>query len=875
MTNDAISALAEDNDGALWIGTADGLLSHRDHHFRLLTVADGLPHRKVWRLVASRAGGVWVQAGDGVTRLESGTFSAPWKINTPAWDANICSMHEGLDGALHIVTGEAWLALLPNGNEIRTNFLTRLPDPGRLSAGLLEANDDTMLAGTWRGLYRLKQGGWQSIGAEELAPCIVDFVHKDGAGQVWANTKPGGLRRWDGAHWTTIDLSERAAPPPVICMAEDREGGIWIGTGQGLFQLQTRKVQTYTSRDGLAGDNIWSVCEGSDGAIWVASGNGLSRLQDGHVTSLAAEEPRPESTDRCVWPSRNGGVWIAKQGWGVVEFRQSYSEPITPESSSERNTSALYEDRSGLLWLGTERGVTTLRDGHVIKRYSGEAGHPLRDVRCIFEDRAGSLWFGQQGHGLTRLRGGNFDVFTERDGLSNDRVWSIHEDADGALWLGTENGLTRFKDGRFFAFTRRHGLLENAVNWILEDDFGYFWLSGLRGIYRVKREQLEAVAAGRANIVECAAFGTADGMESSETNGESQPAGWKARDGRLWFPTIHGVVVIDPKSIQVSDVVPPVVIEQVQVDDEVIFGDGANWHGEVSPETRNAKKGERRASELADSGARRLAPGRARVVAFQYTANTFAEPKRARFRYQLSGHDANWREETTDRVVHYTNLRPGTYRFDVMAANNHGVWAPKPASFAFSLAPHFWQTWMFYALCAAGGVLLSLAAHLWRVKFLRRLERLERAEALQRERARLARDLHDDLGANLTGLALKLDVAQRQLRRDEAAATLSGLAPAARRLVDQLREVIWTVNPQCDTVENFAAFVAQDAEDFLADAGLSCRLDLPDTLPTTPLDSATRHHLLLVVKEALHNAVKHAAASEVTLGCALKRVSCA
>jgi signal transduction histidine kinase len=144
---------------------------------------------------------------------------------------------------------------------------------------------------------------------------------------------------------------------------------------------------------------------------------------------------------------------------------------------------------------------------------------------------------------------------------------------------------------------------------------------------------------------------------------------------------------------------------------------------------------------------------------------------------------------------------------------------------------------------------------------------LERAEALQRERARLARDLHDDLGANLTGLALKVDAAQRQLQHDGAGETpLLGLAPAARRLVDQLREVIWTVNPQCDTVENFAAFVAQDAEDFLAAAGVSCRLDLPDTLPATPLDSAVRHHLRLVVKEALHNAVKHAAASEVTLG---------
>lgn len=208
-------------------------------------------------------------------------------------------------------------------------------------------------------------------------------------------------------------------------------------------------------------------------------------------------------------------------------------------------------------------------------------------MRCILEDRAGTFWFGTQGQGLTRLRNGAFEVFTEREGLSNDHVWAMYEDADGTLWLGTENGLTRYRQGRFFSFAREQGLLENTINWILEDDYGSFWLSGLRGIYRVKREQLNAVAEGRVPSVQVATFTTADGMASNETNGEGQPAGWKARDGRLCFPTSCGLVVIGPQTVAVNESPPPVVIEQVKAEEEIIFGDGATRSNPKS-ETRNS-----------------------------------------------------------------------------------------------------------------------------------------------------------------------------------------------------------------------------------------------------------------------------------------------
>ena len=885
LVNDAINAVAEDTDGTLWIATADGLVSYRDHHFHRFTTADGLPDQKVWRLAAWRSGGVWLQAGNSVTRLERGKFSRVWEM--PFYqDTSIQALKEGADGWLHIITEHAWLTLSPNANELRTNQVAESSDRVWL-AGLPSKQSGSFWVGTQQGLQRWNRRGWETIEADELGQRPVDFIYEDRSTNLWVNTKPGGIFRQDRTRWAAIDLGDQGAPMSTTCMEEDREGNLWLGTEQGLVQLQRRRVRAYTMRDGLADDHVWSVCEGTDGTIWVGANRGLSGIQNGRVVPLEAGDVFLDHPNRCVWPAQRGGVLIAKSGLGVLEFRERLTQRVAASALPNPNIFALCEDRSGRLWVGTGNGVAVIEDHQVTASYTNWADKSGYDVRCILEDRAGAFWFGTQGQGLTRLRNGKFDVFTEREGLSNNRVWSIHEDADGALWLGTENGLTRFvppevpspglpatlspsdgeRDGvrgRFFSFTRKEGLLENAINWILEDDFGYLWLSGLRGIYRVKREQLNAVAEGRASAVQVAAFGTADGMESSESNGEGQPAGWKARDGRLWFPTTRGVVVIDPKTIEVSEVPPPVVIEQVKADEEVIFGDGA------AADVRKRTIGQNGNIRLLTPAATKLGPGRAQVVEISYTAHTFVDSKRARFRYRLVGRDSGWRGVTTQRVAHYTNLRPGSYRFEVIAANHHGVWNPTPASFAFSLAPHFYETWPFYFLCAAVVIGAAAGVQAYRLRWQRRLLKLDEQRALANERTRIARDLHDDLGTALTGLALELDVIGREARESPPVAEhLGETAQRTRDLAERMREVVWSVNPQCDTLSSLASFLEQQISQFLRATDVRVRLDFPEDIPAMPLAAEARHQLALSVREALTNVVRHARASEVVVTLAI------
>ena len=901
LVNDAINAVAEDTDGTLWIATAAGLVSYRDYHFHRLTTADGLPDRKVWRLAACCAGGVWLQAGNSVTRLAGGKFSRGWAM--PVSDANsIQALQAGTDGSLHIVMTHTWLTLSPNALELRTNQVANSSGYAWLT-GLSAKRPGRLWVGTQQGLQRWDQGVAKTIEADELGQRSVDFLYEDRFTNLWVNTKLGGLFREDQAGWTAVGLGDHAAPVSTTCMEEDREGNLWLGTDQGLVQLQKRRVRAYTTRDGLADDSVWSVCEGTDGTIWIGANRGLSRIQNGRVMPLDAGDVHPDCPNRCVWPARDGGVWIAKPGIGIFEFRERLTQRVAARALPNPNLFALYEDRSHRLWIGTGNGVAIVEGGQITATYTNWAGQSGFDVRCILEDRAGTFWFGTQGQGLTRMRDGKFEVFTKRDGLSNNRVWSIHEDGEGALWLGTEHGLNRFvpprvKPGvpasagaaspsatpfssgeflpakagtpnaggdRFFSFTRKDGLLENAVNWILEDDFGYLWLSGLRGIYRVQREQLNAVAEGRAPTVQVAAFGTADGMESSESNGEGQPAGWKARDGRLWFPTARGVVVIDPKTIEVNDVPPPVVIEQIKADDEVIFGGGVAAGVRKLTPTRSAESGPQNESQslLTSAATVRLAPGRAQVLEISYTANTFVDPKRARFRYRLVGRDSGWREVTTERVAHYTNLRPGEYRFEVIAANHHGVWSPGPASFTFSLAPKFSQTIWFPLSWALALLAVSAAIVTWRLRWQRRAFLAEKNTAVERERGRIARNLHDDLGASLTGVALQLEAARRVGRAEGD--QLGELASEARAIAHNLRELSWTTNPRCDNAGSLGVFLGELAERFCAATGLECKLELPPANDARVVPARVRYDLLVLVKELLANVVKHASARTIAL----------
>ncbi|HWH68490.1 MAG TPA: two-component regulator propeller domain-containing protein, partial [Candidatus Sulfotelmatobacter sp.] len=514
----------------------------------------------------------------------------------------------------------------------------------------------------------------------------------------------------------------------------------------------------------------------------------MNALEGERITAYGAPGGRDRDAVLSLHEEREGGLWIGLDfdgGLNRLWEGQRHAVP-KPDGFREAAIRVIHQDRRGSLWIGTSRGLNVW-EGSKCVAYTATNGLPGETVLALCEDETGALWVGTEG-GLSRWNGERFINFTTREGLSHNTVNALYADRHQTLWIGTKGGgLNWWKAGRFSACTTKEGLFSDEIYEVLEDDFGYLWLSCRKGIFRVARKELEELEHGALPRVTCIAFGKADGMGSVQCNGVAKPAGWKGRDGRLWFPTIRGVVAVEPR-IKPNDKPPPVSIEEVLVDKRSWreFGRDALGGGGFSLDT--------------PAGSLTVPPGRGELE-IHYTALSLQVPEKNRFKYLLEGVDSGWIEAGSERVARYNNLAPGHYRFRVTGCNNDGVWNATGASLGLVLQPYSWQTWWFKAaIVTALGLVLGLF-YRFRVTRLREIERL---------RIEIAANLHDDLGSRLTKVTMMAEVAERQSSAsDPLKPQIESISRTTREIVQAMDEIVWTINPKNDSLDNLANYIFQ------------------------------------------------------------------
>jgi signal transduction histidine kinase len=430
---------------------------------------------------------------------------------------------------------------------------------------------------------------------------------------------------------------------------------------------------------------------------------------------------------------------------------------------------------------------------------------------------------------------------------------SLTEDTNGDLWIGTiGGGLNRFHNGHFTSYATAQGLFSNDAFETVEDDHGFFWITCFKGIYRARKSDFDAFDRHEIQSISCVSYGQFDGLSGLVFNYTAQPSAWKCRDGRILFPTTKGLVQLNA-SLPFNQVPPPVVIEQVVIDNHIMdLLEQSPTNGEIISRHEKAL-------------AVQMPPG-ANQLEISYTALSLQLAKKNAFKYMLDGVDSDWVDAGSRRIAYYSHLPPGTYRFRVKACNNDGVWNNKPAELAIQMLPHFWNTIWFQtsaALVLTSGLVMTVRNFSFR-KLRRRLAALQNLHNVERERARIARDIHDDLGARLTQIAMLSDQSQIE-SEEEARNNARKIFVAARDLAQSLDEIVWAVNPRHDTVEGLVEYVSQYTDDYLEDTPVRSRVKLPDNLPQCIIPADSRHGFFLAFKEALHNAVKHGRASEIEL----------
>ncbi|HWX21916.1 MAG TPA: two-component regulator propeller domain-containing protein [Candidatus Binatia bacterium] len=898
LPQNSVHAIAQTADGYLWVGTREGLARFDGVRFRLVEdkAAPELKHGWITALCATREGSLWIACeGVGLTRWKDGAWSHFTEADGVPGNQPRCLL-EARDGSLWIGGEGGGLARYRDGKFTRITQTQGLAD--NIVRSICEDHQGNIRVATRRGLSKVSPdgavGGTLNFGADYTANSL-RFVCEDRHGHLWVGSTEG-LYCQDGEKRTFYGIGEGLPDHTINALYEDSAGQLWIGTYLGLARMRDEKLISRPSSEAVFGDLVWAIFEDREGNLWVGAQDGLYRLNPARFTTYTTDEGLTRNNVMSVCEDRSGTVWMGIWGGGLNAIRGDKITAYLSTNALRDSVLSLHERRDGTLWLGLEfppGGVERIKDGlrSALPRQSGFINAAVRaiqedrqgtvwvgtraglnayrgstceafttnnglagdEVLALCEDAEGNLWIGTEA-GLSRRSGGKFTNFTTRDGLSHNSVDALYEDQDHTLWIGTKGGgLNRFKAGKFTAYTTRQGLFSDEVYEILEDDYGYFWLSCRRGIFRVARRELDELDRGSIRALACTVFGKADGLASVQCNGVAKPAGWKGKDGRLWFPTIRGVVAVET-SVKLNDKVPPVLIEEVIADRKILAGSEWPVTGEESLDTRHPSPVTLHPSLVT------IPPGRGELEV-HFTALSFQAPEKNRFKYLLEGLDSGWSGPGPERTAHYQKLAPGSYRFRVLACNNDGVWNETGAALSVVLLPHYWQTWWFKAaILATLGLVLTL---LYRV-------RVARLRELERLRIEIAANLHDDVGARLTKVAMITELVERETGlTDRIKPHIEAVSRTTREIIQAMDEIVWTINPKNDTLDHLANYIFQYAQEYFQNTGVRCRLDVPAQLPDRAVSTEARHNLFMIVKEALNNVLKHAAATEVRVGLAM------
>lgn len=875
-----VRSLMEDGDGRLWVATRAGVGSIKNRAWEVECRPVAGQKHGIRDIVRESSGRVWVATDNGLRQLRDGqltTYQVPGFFNS----ALALSIRVVGDQVLWIANSGGVYSWPIDGTRIDTRIEPLSPDSlvNALSVGRngeVFARSHLALR-IWRGdeLRVLKLPGNE----DAAVSTHVNHVAFGSDGEAWVSLGDRmQLYRGNENGLEPVLFKDGSIMEDVSAIAPDSEGNVWCGTVRGgLVRIRPDRVPSLEVRDPPKHRNVKAVAEGSDGSLWIGTTGGVinwsgTRLEAFEFTT-AQDVSGSTPAVFALCKSSAGPVWSGFHSDGIIRLTKTGPVRFPPSRNQDSQfgqVRAMIEAAGGTFWLGTSEGLHEVRTRESETPVDAHLYLAGKDVRAVHEERNGTIWAGTLDAGLWSLPkssdGEGVRVprqYTVADGLADQRVWALHQGRDGALWIGTERGLSRLKDGRLVSIRRQDGLGGDQVYGILEDQRGRWWIASRKGIYRIDEAALVTCADGGGCVLESHFIEPADGLLSTDVNGESQHCACRASDGRLYFATSKGVAVVDPDTAGASRQSIPVLIEQVEADGKILVGDGFEepdagaGNGNKSPAPGGHHPPDARDPKV--DPVIEIDAVNARVLGFRYTANSLTEPKRIHFQHRLQGFMDDWQEGNSERMSRYTNLKPGRYRFQVRAKSYLGTWNEASSGVTVVLRPEYWQTTVFkLGLALFIGTIFALASR-WRMKWQKQVLLLEKRMELNNERNRIARDMHDELGARLSELVLQIGGTPADPKVDSGI-----IMRGVRETLSQLNEVIWAVDPGNDSIQGLADFLTSHGQRYLARAGVRIELNLPsDPGVHDPVPPGLRRHLASMYREILRNVVQHAHAQRV------------
>jgi signal transduction histidine kinase/ligand-binding sensor domain-containing protein len=841
-------ALLVTRDGTLWIGTFEGLVSWNGAK---LTAYPEIGPTFVTSLLEDHEGTVWV-----------GTYSSE---NVPA---RVCAIRagnvqcEGNSGAFGSFvwslaedgSGSLWAGADSGVWRWRPGPPQRYAVPGMRVGDLLKSDGGRLLIGIsgagLKQLLAIKLEPYPIHSATNRTALLADRevdsnkLLRDRDGGLWIGTHQRGLIHIHNGRTDVFSKADGLSGDISCSLFEDREGNVWFASSRGLDRFRELPVNTISAKQGLSSGNISSVVAGADGSIWVGTHDGLTRWKNGQSTIFRKPNGLPDDFVNSLFMDNRGRLWSSFSGHRLSYFKDGRFVSV-PGVPSEQ-VFCIAGDDKGNLWLSGEKGLSHFRAGHLVENFPWSIMGRHQQAKIVAPNEGG-VWlaFWTNGAVLYFKDGQVRASFTAASGLGKGHVASIRLDQNGALWAATqEGGLSRIKDGSVATLTTHNGLPCDTIHWSVEGDDHSLWLNTACGLVRIAQTELDAWIANPTRGIETTTWTAADGVGVASTSpAYFNPPVAKSPDGKLWFLGGEGVSVVDPRHLSFNSVPPPVHIEQIVADHK------SYWQNLPGQAVSNLRL-----------------PSRVRDLSIDYTALSLAAPEKVHFKYKLEGQDSDWREVINDREVQYSNLRPRSYRFRVIASNNSDVWNEQGDTLQFSIDPAYYQTNWFRALCVAAFIAFLSAAYEFRVRRLHHEFEMT-LEARVSERTRIARDLHDTLLQSFHGLLLRFQTVSLLLpeRPIEAKEKLDSAIEQAAGAITEGRDAVQGLRASTIERNDLALAINTLAEELQTDS--------TDRLPVTfrvavegqprELHPILRDDIYKIAAEALRNAFHHAQPKQI------------
>ena len=814
-----INSIAQDGDGNLWLGTPSGLSVLKKDRRLQFTAKDGLANDFVSNVHIARSGTIWITTRGGMCQFKDGQINPfPFQTDSPGRNPESLGVYEDISGNLWAF-GDTYLVNLTEGKHLNQ----------------FGSGDNTSSLRIWS---------------------LCEGRH----GELWIGTSGKGLYCFTDDKFLPVSLSNGGLTSDVRALCEDREGNLWLGTyGGGLVRLQSRNVRALDAAVGLPSQP--TVCLALDrhgralvglerGGLYTGTADRFEGVTGAAVCTL-------QNLVSSIVVAPDESVWVGTPGAGLYCWEnQRVVHYGTANGLADDFIFSLAVDPKNVVWVGTASGGVSRIAGGALTHFGAGAGLPQQPVTALLVARQGDLWLGSGDGRVLRGDGGTFTPILEPAVLGGKAIRALQEDATGKIWVGSAGGrLACILPGRFLDWDLGLPPADQIILGILPDEDGDLWLATGKAIHHIVQADIADALARHLPLRSQVVFA------ADAAGGTAASYGWplaaKSAEGKLWFGTAAGVVTVDPRWLIVNLAPLPVLIESVTVNGLALSHQAIVTAGTV---TNRAPAAARLSSDL-------------HSLDVQFTALDLSEPEKILFRHRLDGSDPDWVEGGSDRSVHYGHLAYGQYTFRVQAGTA-GAWGPPEAAFHFLIPAPWWYTsWAegIYSLIAI--VFVAGAARMVSNRRLRRrVAVLAQQQAMERERMRIAKDMHDDIGSKLTKISFLSELAKGELQGNAPVGQrLESIARTSRDLLKSLDEIVWAVNPHNDTLEHLAAYLGHYATEYLQDTAVECELHMPAHLPPHPLSAEARHNLFLAFEETLNNALKHGRATRIRVDMQARR----